>query len=231
MEKHRKVKRWALCAALSCLFPPLVAAPQDAAAPSGPEGEMREISADFDWYKTQFGTGLGNCGPAAAAMACYWSTGEDITVEQIREDIGEPNNSRAVSLDHLKAVLNGRDVPSSFEWLGSADDLRGLIDGERIAILWIHTGWLSHTEGDAAATRIGRYYEDECGHFIVLKGYTLDGRYFLAHDPIPGDWYTNDVLYPDGSMLGRDRFYPSEEVWKSLKSLRIIAIRRSGAEG
>lgn len=198
--------------------------------PEASEEQTREIQAEFDWYKTQFGTGLGNCGPAAAAMAVYWATGADVTVEEIRDDIGEPNHSRAVSPDHLKTAIDGRGAPSRYIELGSMQDLHGIIDSGRIAILWIHTGWLSPSEGDVTATRIGRYFEDECGHYIVLKGYTLDGRYYITYDPIPGGWYTNDQRYADGTMLGKDRYYPVSELWKSLKSRRIIVVDRAEAE-
>jgi hypothetical protein len=191
------------------------------------EEESQQIHAEFDWYKTQFGTGLGNCGPAAAAMAVYWSLGEDIAVEEIRDDIGEPNNSRAVSLGHLKTAIDGRGVSARYTELSSIEELRSIIDSDQIAILWIHTGWLSPSEGDVTATRIGRYYEDECGHYIVVKGYTLDSRYFITYDPIPGGWYTNDQRYSDGTMLGKDRYYPVLEIWKSLKAKQIIVVERS----
>ncbi len=189
-------------------------------------GEIRESEAEFEWYKTQFGTGPGNCGPAVAAMAIYWSTGKDVSIEQVREEIGEPNNSRAVSLDHLKWALDKNGVSSMFREVESILDLRKIIDGDRIAILWIHTGWLTEEKGDTTATRIGRYYEDECGHFVVLKGYTMDDRYFVTHDPIPGDWLTNTIRYPDGSMLGKDRYYDVSELWQSLKVIRVIDVSR-----
>jgi hypothetical protein len=205
--------------------------PSASDTPGASSEQSREILVDFDWYKTQYGTGLGNCGPAAAAMAVHWATGADVSVEEIRDDIGEPNNSRAVSLDHLKTAIDGRGVPSRYTEVSSVEELHGVIDSGRIAILWIHTGWLSPSEGDVTSTRIGRYYEDECGHYIVLKGYTLDDQYFITYDPIPGGWYTNDKRYVDGTMLGKDRYYPVPEVWKSLKSRRIIVVDRTGAEG
>lgn len=244
MEKLRKVKRSAqrrsgcrlrtqrkllpaLLMTMACLASFAQSGQAEGAPPPSPAG-IREASAEFDWYKTQFGTGLGNCGPASAAMAAYWSTGRDVSVEDVREDIGEPNNSRAVSPDHLQAVLDAMGVPSRYVQLDSIGDMYAVIDSGGIAVLWIHTGWLTHAEGDTASTRIGRYYEDKCGHYVVLKGYTLDDRYFIVHDPIPGDWYTNEKLYPDGTMLGRDRYYAVEELWKSLKAQNVIVVERTG---
>ena len=181
------------------------------------------VQAD-DWYKTQFGTGLGNCGPACAAMAIHWATGEPVTVEQIRDQIGEPNGSRATSLVHQKDAIDAFDVTAVYTVVREALDILRIVDSGGIAILWIHTGALSKTPGDPTATRSGRYYEDECGHYIVVRGYTPDRKNLIVHDPIPGDWATNTLRYPDGGMLGRDREYPLDEVWEGLKSLKVIEI-------
>lgn len=185
---------------------------------------IRTSTAEYDWYKTQFNTGLGNCGPACSAMAIYWATGRDITVEQVRAAIGDTGGEGGTSLDDLKSVVDKRGVRTAYTSLETADDLRRMIDRGSIAILWIHTGFLSKIAGDPARNRIGRYYEDECGHYIVVSGYSIDGRYFVAHDPIPGDWVTNSVRYPDGSMLGNNRFFPAEEIWASLKVGYVVEI-------
>jgi hypothetical protein len=182
---------------------------------------------DFDWYKTQFGTGgTGNCGPACVAMAIYWATGKDISVRQIREEIGEPHGNRATTLeDQLRAIEN-HGVRAEYGYPRSIDDIVDIIRDGGIAILWIHTGEIRKPEGDVTRTRVGRYYEDECGHYIVIKGYSPDRQYFIVHDPIPGDWATNTVRYPDGGMLGENRFFSVSEIWNSLMERKVIEISR-----
>ena len=189
--------------------------------------EIRGSHREYDWYKTQFGTGgTGNCGPACAAMVIHWATGGDVTVRTIREEIGKPNGSRATSLAHLKRAVDRHGVRAQYTVLSSPGELRALVDRGSVAILWIHTGRIRKPQGDVTRTVKGRYYDDECGHYIVLKGYT-DNGYFIVHDPIPGDWTTNTVRYPDGSMLGRNRWFHAPELWRSLMDRRVIEVFRS----
>ena len=198
-----------------------------AAVGPGLMAQSNEATAGIDWYKTQFGTGgLGNCGPAAAAMGVYWATLTDISVRQVRTEIGDTKYGRATSLAQQKTVLDNHAVANSYTELSSIQSLVDIIDRGNIAILWIHTGPLEKPSGDKTATRIGRYYEDEVGHYIVAKGYTASKMYFVCHDPIPGDWATNTTRYPDGSMLGNNRHYAGAELWASLMSKKVIEISR-----
>ena len=54
-----------------------------------------------------------------------------------------------------------------------------------------------------------RYYPGGSGHFLVIKGYRIvnDEIWFQVHDP----WSTGDT-YPDGKLLGEDRFYLAYDV-------------------
>ncbi len=193
--------------------------------------ETAEAAAGFDWYKTQFGTGgLGNCGPACAAMAIYWATGQDISVRRIRAEIGATGGGRATNLAQQKQAIDDHEVSCVYTELAAIQGLRDIIDRGNIAVLYIHTAPLSRTPGNVTRTRVGRYYADECGHYIVVKGYTVDERYFICHDPIPGDWATNTVRYPDGSMLGRNRYYSAADVWAALRSRRVVEVSRSAFE-
>jgi hypothetical protein len=189
--------------------------------------ETEGRSVDFDWYKTQFGSGgTGNCGPASAAMAIHWATGRDISVRDVRKEIGEPNGSRATSLDHQKWVIARHGIKAVYTHVSSTEELVGLLKRGNIAILWIHTAKIRMPKGNVAKTREGRYYPDECGHYIILHGVSPDGKFFIVHDPAPGDWATNTVRYPDGGMLGRNRYFSVSEVWASLKQKRVIEVYR-----
>jgi hypothetical protein len=191
----------------------------------GAETDGRAVG--FDWYKTQFGSGgTGNCGPACAAMAVHWATGKTISVWEVRNQIGEPNGSRATSLEHQKWVITKNAVKCRFAAVKSVADLVAIVKRGHIAIIWIHTGKISMPKGNVALTKLGRYYPDECGHYIVVHGLSADGRFFVVHDPAPGDWATNTVRYPDGGMLGRNRYFAVSEVWASLMQKRVIEVLR-----
>lgn len=187
--------------------------------------ESEGRSVDLDWYKTQFGSGgTGNCGPAVAAMAIHWATGQDISVREVRNEIGEPNGSRATSLDHQKWVIGRHGVKTAYTWVRSAQGLSGILKRGNIVIIWIHTGKIRVPKGDVTKTREGRYYPDECGHYIILHDVSPDGEFFIVHDPAPGDWATNTVRYPGGGMLGRNRYFPVSEVWASLMQKRVLEV-------
>jgi hypothetical protein len=61
------------------------------------------------------------------------------------------------------------------------------------------------------------------GHYIVIKGYSLDGEYFVIYDPIPSDWSSNSFRYGDElSMIGQNRYYPAGELIRSLRRADMI---------
>jgi PKD repeat protein len=186
---------------------------------------------DYDWYKTQFGTGItGNCGPATVAMASYWSSGIDTSVASIRSEIGMPHANGAIAFAHMEKPLDNRGVPHSLRRVGSPEDLRDVIDRDGICIVLIDTSRIEHVGGDPRSNLIGRYYWESTGHYLVVKGYTLDGRYFIVYDPIPSDWRSNGLRYPDGaSMLGRNRYYPASQLLRSLKQPLALEIMRPQA--
>jgi len=182
---------------------------------------------DYDWYKTQFGTGIrGNCGPATVAMASYWASGIDTSVAAVRSEIGMPHSNGAISFQHMEDPLASRGVSYALRQVATAEDVRQMIDRDSICIVLINTSRIEHVGGDARSNLIGRYYWDSTGHYLVVKGYTLDGRYFIVYDPIPSDWTTNRLRYPDGaSMLGRNRYYPASQLLRSLKQRVALEIR------
>jgi len=60
---------------------------------------------------------------------------------------------------------------------------------------------------------------------VVVKGYSLNGDYFVIHDPIPSDWGANSFRYADEiSMMGRNRYFLASEVLRSLRRNEMIVI-------
>jgi hypothetical protein len=186
----------------------------------------RQVSRDdVDWYKTQYGTGYANCGPAVVSMAVLWARGQDIPVQDIREEIGYPYDDGAVSFDNLSAALGLHKVPFTTPQLAGPADLRGIVDRGHIAVVLIQTGDIDKVEGDPVTDLVGRYYDDDEGHYVLVKGYTLDRGYFVVYDPYPVDWESNSLRYGDDvSMIGKNRYYPAEQLFSALKTPVILEV-------
>jgi hypothetical protein len=183
---------------------------------------------EYDWYKTQYNTGMyGNCGPAAIGSAIRWSTGEDLTVEEVRAEIGMPYPNGAVDYDNLLGQLSRHHAPAEKQPLGGMFDIFGVIDSGGLVVVSFNCGRIRLTDRDETTDFFDRYYPDATGHYLLIKGYTLDRRYFIVYDAIPGEWDLNDTRYRDGqSMIGRNRFFRTEEVMAGISQKNMIVIRR-----
>ncbi|MBN2533007.1 MAG: LysM peptidoglycan-binding domain-containing protein [Spirochaetales bacterium] len=182
----------------------------------------------FDWYKTQFATGItGNCGPASVAMAILWATGEDVPVAKIRSEIGLPNKNGAINLSHMFPSFKKRRINAYHTFINNPGDVRNIIDRGNIAIIVFNTRTISKTKGDIKKNFTGRYYDDITGHYCIIKGYTPDGKYFIVYDPIPSDWTGNSARYSDGvSMIGKNRYYSVSELFRTIGK-KVIEITRN----
>jgi hypothetical protein len=191
-----------------------------------PFASVHARERDFDWYKTQFGTGiLGNCGPATVAMAAHWASGIDTPVASIRSEIGMPFSNGAVNFEHMVKPLRRRGIRFAFKPVSSATDIRSNIDRGDIVIALIHTSLIRKTRGDRVKNMVGRYYNDSTGHYIIIKGYTKDRKHFIVYDPIPSDWNANQTRYTDGiSMLGKNRHYPADQLMRALRRSEMLVV-------
>lgn len=160
---------------------------------------------DGEWYKTQVGTGLGNCGPACVSMSIKWATHYDISVEEVREFIGYTRPDGGTDFNELSSALRYWKVAYDVEMVGTLTGLKDLIKREDlIAIVLIQTDGITFDPDDI----FGKNYDLEVGHYIILSD--IISSYFVVKDPLPG---------------GSDRRYNADEVWRSLKDRRIILIR------
>jgi hypothetical protein len=186
----------------------------------------RQVSRpDLDWYRTQYGTGYANCGPAMVSMAVLWSRGEDVPVQEIREEIGYPHDDGAVSFDDIADSLGRHGVKFARPQLAGPDDLRRILDRGHLALVLIQSGAIEKVEGDPVSDLIGRYYDDDEGHYILVKGYTLDDTYFVVYDPYPVDWESNSLRYGDDeSMIGKNRLYSAGQLFTALKTPLVLEV-------
>jgi hypothetical protein len=186
----------------------------------------RQVSRDdLDWYRTQYGTGYANCGPAVVSMAVLWARGQDIPVQDIRDEIGYPYDDGAVSFDNLGAALGQHKVAFATPQLAGPADLRRIVDRGHIAVVLIQTGNIEKVDGDPVTDLVGRYYDDDEGHYVLVKGYTLDKRYFVVYDPYPVDWESNSLRYGDNvSMIGKNRYYRADQLFSALKTPLVLEV-------
>ena len=179
---------------------------------------------DRDWYYTQFRTfTTSNCGPSVVSMGISWAKGAEVPVSTVRSHVGW-TGSGAVNMSELKSVLDIYDVSSRLHWVETPDEIFAMLDaGNLVGVVYDMAG-ISFTE-NAADNLFGQYYIDAGGHYLMLKGYSLDRKYFVVYDPIPSDWTENAGRYGDGaSMYGRNRYYDVEELFESLRSRQILEI-------
>jgi hypothetical protein len=102
-----------------------------------------------------------------------------------------------------------------------------VIDSGSIAIVLFHTDGVRTSRSDPSSDFFGKYYNDSVGHYIVIKGYSLNGEFFVIYDPIPSDWSANSFRYSDDmSMIGRNRYYSSTELLRSLRRADMIVVPR-----
>ncbi len=193
-----------------------------------PYPSEHSVEPEFDWYKTQFETGIwGNCGPACVAMVVHWATGDDITVEESREEIGMPYPKGALTYENMIANFTLHRLVSFKKKATLFKDISEVIDDGHVAIILFDTTYIRPVKGDKRTVFTDRYYPDTTGHYVVIKGYSLDEKYFIVYDPIPGDWQENEPRYTDGvSMIGRNRYFLADEIIESIRSKEILVIER-----
>jgi hypothetical protein len=185
--------------------------------------------SQFNWYRTQYNTGTtSNCGPASAAMAISWGTGRYFPVSTVRQAVGWQGDG-GTSFEQLVGVIKKEGVNATIEPLRSVQNVRDVIDSGGVAIVLFHTDGIKISRQDPSSSLFDRYYSDSVGHYIVIKGYSLNGEYFVINDPIPSDWGANRFRYQDEiSMAGRNRYYSSTELMAALRRASMIVIPRAG---
>jgi PKD repeat protein len=182
---------------------------------------------NYNWYRTQFNTGTtSNCGPASASMAIGWSLGKYFPVSAVRQAVGWQGEG-GTSLEELLRVIKTQGVNAAIRPLRSVQAVKDVIDSGSIAVVLFYTDGVRTSRADPAADLFGKYYNDSVGHYIVIKGYSLNGEFFVIYDPIPSDWGANSFRYNDDmSMIGRNRYYSSAELLRALRRADMIVVPR-----
>lgn len=185
---------------------------------------------DRNWYYTQFNTlTTSNCGPTVASIALAWSRGIDVGVAEIRARLGW-RGTGAVSLQELKGIMDDYGVSAEISKVASLGDIMALLETGRGVGVSYNMAGLPEVE-DPADNLFGQYYTDHGGHYLFLKGFSLDRKWFVIYDPIPSDWRENRERYSDGvSMFGRNRYYPAAKLYEALLTHEVLAVSRDHAD-
>lgn len=182
--------------------------------------------SDMDWYMTQFNTETtSNCGPTVTAMSIKWAKGVQVPVANVRDMVGWEGDG-AVSMTQLQTVLESYNVRTRMFEMSSPDEIFKILDKGHLLAISYNMAGVAPVE-NPKANLLGQYYADHGGHYLALKGYSLDRKYVIVYDPIPSDWAYNSGRYGDGeSMFGRNRYYPVDQLWEALRSRQALEISR-----
>jgi len=192
-----------------------------------PSVHAGKVIEDIDWYLTQFNSGtVSNCGPASCAMVISWVLGDIYPVAAVRSAVGWQGDG-GTSFEELIPVIKKNNVSAEYRPLKSFNDIKQLVDDGGIAIVLFNTNGVRNVEDNPLTNFFGKYYDDDAGHYIVVKGYSRDGKYLVVHDPVPSDWAFNRLRYSDGrSMIGKNRYYSTNELLSALRRRDMIAVKR-----
>lgn len=171
---------------------------------------------NHNWYIDQKDTGIhagDNCGPSSTAMALNWFNGNtNESAKQARSKIRSSGGWWYT--DDIERYLYDKNISSSTKHISNEDSLIKIIDNGNIAILCINADNLSYTGN--STSRVGRFYKNVTGHFIVLTGYMKvgDKTYFEVYDPNSwGETSDNNILKGKGRYLESSDLLKAMNVW------------------
>jgi hypothetical protein len=157
-------------------------------------------------------------------MGISWGTGKYHPVSAVRQFIGWQGDGGTSFEELIKAIKN-QGVSAEMQPLRTMQDVKNVIDSGAIAIILFHTDGVKTARLDPKSDLFGKYYNDSVGHYVVLKGYSMNGEHVVIHDPIPSDWGSNSFRYGDEiSMMGRNRYFNTNEVLRSLRRNDMIVV-------
>lgn len=191
-----------------------------------PVNSVHTDRIDLDWYYTQFRTiTTSNCGPTVVSMALAWARALDISVPRVREIIGW-QGSGAVNFQQMQQVLYMHGVDSEIRDFTDKEQIFDLISEDKLVCISYNMAGLTY-QPRPRENFFDQYYIDHGGHYLALKGYSADKKYFIIYDPIPSDWQENRERYADGvSMYGRNRYYDADELVRSFTKPQILVVSR-----
>jgi hypothetical protein len=175
---------------------------------------------DYEWYLDQKQTGTFssvNCGPTSTTMVAKWSDPSFTKTPVDARAAYRPAGGWWYTSD-IDKYLTDNSIPHYFINLSSnSEGTRQIItttlnEGE-IVILCLDMYYIRSEA--STSQRVDKFYATSSsgwGHFIVVKGHkAVDSKYFFeAYDP-----YSFGVIYSDGVLKGRNRYYRSDDIFQA----------------
>lgn len=214
MDKKKLFKKiFALTLVFTMLIPVCSVTTTQTYAASSSEGVSN--NRNYEWYMDQGSTGYYsdiNCGPTSAAMVAKWVNGNSTdTGESLRKI--EPNNGQWWNTKIIESYFRSRNINYSAR-IYSEYTLLNTIKNGGIALVCLNMGKISKNP-NPTSSKIGKFYDGNSGHFIVVKGYKYiqDELYFEVYDP-----GSMGLRYSNGQYLGKDRLYKASELGDAINS-------------
>ncbi len=217
-EAVRALRRAVTCALLLCLWLPLAlpaAARADAGPQAGPWYRYQGEPSSYDRYDNQ----NVNCGPTSVAMAIQYAEGVSVPIRQVRALIGK--NKRYTDFSDLARALDHWAVRYS-GGIVNARSIEAALARGHIVIVALDMRKVSpgaDVDGRSAdpSLRTGRYETYATLHWIVVRGVTSDGRYFVVYDGNVWGGPGNPLYwYSDGTPKGMNRYYAVDQVQRGM---------------
>ncbi|MDQ3327364.1 MAG: carbohydrate binding domain-containing protein, partial [Chloroflexota bacterium] len=155
-----------------------------------------------------------NCGPTSVAMAIQYAQNVSVPIKDIRDFV---QHSGATNHKDLTGALHRWGVQFRSNVVNAAS-LRAVVARGNIAITAVNMDRISlGADANGASTdpalRTGRYDSFSGRHWLVIKGVSPDGKYFVVHDGnVWGGPGNGTYWYSDGMPKGLDRLYLVSEV-------------------
>ncbi|MCY6960310.1 SH3 domain-containing protein [Clostridium brassicae] len=179
------------------------------------ETEYVHNDKEYDWYIDQYDTGeynYENCGPSSVTMAIKWAKPSFNKTAQDARNTYRSQGGWWFTYD----IQNYLDKYKVKNWTledTKESTFKKELKSGNIIILCIDSNYITYN--DKEEEHVGKHYQGGGGHFIVVKGYRVvdDKTYFEVYDP--NSW---GEVYKDGVKKGKDRYYYSEDVKKSMEN-------------
>ena len=179
------------------------------------------VWAPHEWYRYQGTADPGqsepfdsspnqesNCGCACVAMCIQYATGKWVPMDKAG---GEPNvrfimtgrnENEGTDWPNVEKGLERWNIP--YRWVYKTDGIKEALSRRHPVMAMVQCSALPKAKSRNA--RVGRYYDFEWGHLLMVRGVTGDGRYFVCYDPQvfadkPDHWTQS------GAPRGKDVLY------------------------
>lgn len=208
------------------------------------------VHAPHDWYRYQGTADAGkgdpfdsapnqesNCGPACVAMCVRYATGRWVPIdeaggkENVRVVMTGRNKNEGTDWPNVEKALKHFGAP--YQWVYKTEGIKEALRRGHPVMAMVQCSQLEKAK--SRESKVGRYYDFQWGHLLMVRGMSKNEDYFVCYDPqvfvAKKDHWTKsgeprgkDVLYPVNQFeaacvtkLGDN--FPAIEIMKSYDAM------------